>query len=218
MKSRNLPRRKIIKMGGTTLALGLSGCIGTQNQNNQQKNLQSSNNQDTTNDDMHGEDDMHGDGGHAGESFEPTDEVSVSMVTTENGHHFEPHIVWVNKGGLVTWVNESGRHTSTAYHPRYNGRPRRIPGDADPWHSGIETEQGASFQKTFDVEGIYDYYCIPHEGVGMIGTIIVGPRDQELHSQHGMMSPQDSLPRGARRKIGDLNHMVEDRMNQNHQD
>ncbi len=216
MEIRNLSRRKIIKIGGGTLALGLSGCIGTQN--NQQQNQQPTNNQDNMDDDMHREENMHGDESHAAESLDPTNEVRVDMVTTGNGHHFEPHIAWINKGGTVTWVNRSGMHTATAYHPENNSKPRRIPENVDPWDSGMKTEQGATFEKTFDVEGVYDYYCVPHEGVGMVGTIIVGPRDQELHGQHGMMPPQEGLPEGARQKIGDLNHMVEDRMNQNHQD
>ena len=27
---------------------------------------------------------------------------------------------------------------------------------------------------TFTVEGVYDYYCVPHEHAGMVGRIVVG--------------------------------------------
>jgi hypothetical protein len=33
---------------------------------------------------------------------------------------------------------------------------------------------GAYFDVTFTVEGVYDYYCLPHEAAGMVGRIVVG--------------------------------------------
>ena len=35
-------------------------------------------------------------------------------------------------------------------------------------------QPGAHFDVTFRVEGVYDYYCLPHEAAGMVGRIIVG--------------------------------------------
>jgi plastocyanin len=35
-------------------------------------------------------------------------------------------------------------------------------------------EAGGSYQHTFDIAGTYEYFCIPHEGAGMIGTVEVG--------------------------------------------
>lgn len=32
---------------------------------------------------------------------------------------------------------------------------------------------GGKFTKTFDVPGEYYYFCIPHESLGMLGTVIV---------------------------------------------
>ena len=31
-----------------------------------------------------------------------------------------------------------------------------------------------SFSVTLEIEGVYDYYCIPHEHAGMVGRIVVG--------------------------------------------
>jgi hypothetical protein len=33
---------------------------------------------------------------------------------------------------------------------------------------------GAHFDVTLTVEGVYDYFCMPHEAAGMVGRIVVG--------------------------------------------
>jgi plastocyanin len=49
----------------------------------------------------------------------------------------------------------------------------RIPIAAQPWSSGyLLPKQG--FAVTLTVEGVYDYFCIPHEHAGMVGRIVVG--------------------------------------------
>jgi hypothetical protein len=65
-------------------------------------------------------------------------------------------------------------HTTTAYHPRNDHHSLRIPEGAAPWDSGFLLKPGAHFDVTFTVEGVYDYYCMPHEQAGMVGRIIVG--------------------------------------------
>ncbi|QLG64062.1 plastocyanin/azurin family copper-binding protein [Halorarum salinum] len=32
---------------------------------------------------------------------------------------------------------------------------------------------GETYEHTFEVEGEYGYFCIPHEGAGMVGTVTV---------------------------------------------
>jgi hypothetical protein len=34
--------------------------------------------------------------------------------------------------------------------------------------------KGQHFDVTLTVEGVYDYFCLPHENDGMVGRIIVG--------------------------------------------
>lgn len=129
------------------------------------------------------------------------------MITTDDGsYHFAPHLAWVIPGGTVVFRNESGSHTATAYAPKYD-KPRRIPSAAEPWDTGFVTRVGKAVDHTFEVSGVHDYYCKPHEQFGMLGTVLVGTPD--LHGQPGMRPPQDTLPTGARRKLSDLNHMVE---------
>ena len=34
-------------------------------------------------------------------------------------------------------------------------------------------QKGSTFEHTFTVGGVYDYYCQPHEAAGMVGRIVV---------------------------------------------
>jgi hypothetical protein len=64
-------------------------------------------------------------------------------------------------------------HTATAYHPANAQHPLRIPAGASPWDSGYLVNPGDSFEVQLTIEGIYDYYCTPHEAAGMVGRIVV---------------------------------------------
>ncbi|WP_458207918.1 plastocyanin/azurin family copper-binding protein [Haladaptatus sp. NG-SE-30] len=130
-----------------------------------------------------------------------TGELGLSKYLTENRNHFHPHVVHVKKGGTVTWKSKSGRHAVVAYHPDIQGKPKRIPKGAKPWDSGAMTS--GTFSRTFEIEGIYDYYCPPHEQMGMIGSIVVGNPD--IHDQPGLRSPSNHLPSRVRTKLQELN-------------
>lgn len=134
-----------------------------------------------------------------------TGTMSPRELVQKNRNHFEPHMVHVRKGGTVKWRNKSGRHAVVAYHPANHGKPKRIPNAASPWNSG-GMSAGDSFTQTFEVEGVYDYYCPPHESRGMIGSIVVGT--PSLGEQPGLRPPQDSLPSAAQTKLRDLNEQV----------
>lgn len=137
----------------------------------------------------------------------PAANAEVGMVTAPDGsQHFEPHVAWVEPGGTVTWTLDSGVHTTTAYAPA-NDLPRRIPEGATAWDSGTMTDRGATYEWTFDTPGVYDYVCVPHEGLGMVGTVVVGEPD--VHDQPGMATPQSSLPEGARRQLTAVGEMTE---------
>ena len=88
---------------------------------------------------------------------------------------FDPAGVRLRPGDSVRWVNvDAGNaHTATAYHPMNFGRPRRIPEAGEPWDSDyLLPEEG--FAVTLTAQGIYDYFCVPHEHAGMVGRLIVG--------------------------------------------
>jgi plastocyanin len=84
-------------------------------------------------------------------------EVTVKM----EDNFFEPANITVEPGTTVTWVQSGNNpHTTTSY----DGL----------WDSGmIEPGSGGSFSFTFDEPGTFDYFCIPHESLGMLGTVTV---------------------------------------------
>lgn len=105
----------------------------------------------------------------------------VRQVGMTDSFAFEPPSVRVSVGTTVEWTNEgSVAHTVTAYE-------ERIPDEAVYFASGgFDTEAAArgnlqaglieadeSYSHTFETSGRHDYFCIPHEGSGMTGTVRV---------------------------------------------
>jgi len=95
---------------------------------------------------------------------------------------YEPAEVTVAPGTTVVWENVgSVGHSVTAYEDE-------IPDEAEFFASGgFDGEDaarqaypegdiggGGQYEYTFETEGEYGYFCIPHESAGMVGTITVG--------------------------------------------
>lgn len=99
--------------------------------------------------------------------------VEIRLVTDGSAFYFDPTGLRVEPGTTVRFINESGQHTATAYCEE-NGKANRIPEGAECWDSGMLVEEGATFEVTLTEEGVYDYFCLPHESLGMVGRIIVG--------------------------------------------
>jgi plastocyanin len=103
--------------------------------------------------------------------------VEIRMQGKADGSHvwFDPIGLHVQPGQTIRWINRDpgNSHTVTAYHPKNFDRPLRIPERAEPWNSDYLLPD-ESFSVTLEVEGVYDFFCIPHEHAGMIGRIIVG--------------------------------------------
>ena len=104
--------------------------------------------------------------------------VEIRMRSDEQGAHawFDPVGVLIQPGQTVRWIMDSpgNPHTTTAYHPRNGNHSLRIPEPATPWDSGFLLNPGDRFEITLGVEGVYDYFCLPHEAGGMVGRIVVG--------------------------------------------
>src|SRR5215218_8133735 len=105
------------------------------------------------------------------------DVVEVGMQGNADGSKvwFDPIGVLVQPGQTIRWTNRDpgNAHTTTAYHPKNAEHARRIPERAEPWNSDYLLPN-EMFSVTLTVEGVYDYFCIPHEHAGMVGRIIVG--------------------------------------------
>ncbi|UHQ96086.1 plastocyanin/azurin family copper-binding protein [Natrinema halophilum] len=186
---------------------GLAGCLG--GSDDPADDDSSDGDSDTPTDGNDGQEDEDGNQSGNESDTDETDGASgganVTMLTNDSGTHFDPHVVRIEPGESVTWTLESGSHTTTAY-ASANDRPQRIPDDAEAWDSGTISEQETTFEHTFETEGIYDYYCSPHERSGMIGSVVVG--DPDLGSHPGMAEPQSELSDTAQEKIHELNEMV----------
>jgi plastocyanin len=102
-----------------------------------------------------------------------TPENPVDMITKGATYYFDPIGLYVESGETVTFRIESGDHSATAYtESNIRSDTRRIPGGADGWNSNTLSRGG--FEHTFETEGTYDYYCIPHKAGGMVGRVVVG--------------------------------------------
>jgi len=104
--------------------------------------------------------------------------VEIRMRSDARGEHvwFDPIGVRIEPGHTVRWIMDSlgNPHTTTAYHPKNGNHSLRIPEKATPWDSGFLVNPGDHFDVTLTAEGVYDYFCLPHEAAGMVGRIVVG--------------------------------------------
>ncbi|HEX2168243.1 MAG TPA: plastocyanin/azurin family copper-binding protein [Longimicrobiales bacterium] len=100
-------------------------------------------------------------------------DVTIDMTSQLT---FAPAAAQARVGQTVVWVNTSSMpHTVTA-DPSLAGNAASVslPEGAEPFASPL-VDAGGSYSRTFTVAGTYRYFCQPHEGAGMIGTIVVAP-------------------------------------------
>jgi plastocyanin len=104
------------------------------------------------------------------------DEVEVTM---NDALQFVPDTIWIREGQTVVWTNPTPvPHTVTA-DPDAVRDPDQVllPQGAETFDSG-NMFTGDEFRHTFTVPGEYRYVCVPHDMVGMVGTVIVEPADR----------------------------------------
>jgi plastocyanin len=87
-----------------------------------------------------------------------------SNEVTMGAASFNPGNLTVETGTTVTWVN-----TSNEVHTVTSGSDGNHDGLFDSGNMNPEAE----FTYTFNEEGTFPYYCIPHLNMGMTGTITV---------------------------------------------
>ncbi len=128
----------------------------------------------------------------------------VGLRTSGGNFRFDPVGLRIEPGTNMIWLNMGDFHTATAFHPD-NGHllggdvPLRIPDGAEPWHSGmLGLTDGTQFEHTFAVEGVYDYFCQPHYGFGMVGRIIV---DAASGGPLSVARPLSELPKMAQKQM-----------------
>jgi len=103
-----------------------------------------------------------------GETVDATgqDSATVEVGVQANGgaYGFGPAAIHVDNGATVQfeWTGEGGAHN--------------VVSDGDgPLDSGDTVDtSGVEYEHTFEEDGIYPYYCVPHESLNMKGAIVVG--------------------------------------------
>jgi halocyanin-like protein len=103
--------------------------------------------------------------GGAVEDLRGTSEVTVEVGAGSNGLAFAPTGVWIDPETTITfeWVG-----------PGHNIVVENGPSGTS-WEGvdGLEGE-GFTHQHTFETAGVYQYFCQPHKGQGMLGAVAVG--------------------------------------------
>jgi halocyanin-like protein len=102
--------------------------------------------------------------GYDGTTIDMTGQSNVTIaVGSGNGLGFGPAAVQVDPGTTVTWewTGQGGAHNVVA--------------EDGSFDSGeTVADEGTTFEHTFESEGVAQYYCNPHKGVGMKGVVAVG--------------------------------------------
>ncbi|WP_232687872.1 plastocyanin/azurin family copper-binding protein [Halobacterium zhouii] len=77
---------------------------------------------------------------------------------------FSPETAYVKPGTTVKWVWKSNGH---------NVKPTSTP-DGASWKGHPEiVDSGTTYEHTFEKKGTYEYICVPHESMGMTGSVKV---------------------------------------------
>jgi len=108
----------------------------------------------------------------------------VDHVVEVQSVAFEPEALTIQQGETVAWEYVAGDpHNVVAYEDE-------IPEDAEYWASGgFENEEAARegwengegvlhqsgqvYVHTFETTGTHEYFCVPHEAAGMVGSVTV---------------------------------------------
>lgn len=103
------------------------------------------------------------------------DAIEIHMKSDPSGGMvgFDPIGVLLQPGQTVRWICDANVHTTTAYDPKNDNHSLRIPKGAQSWASDFLLPR-QTFEVKLTVEGVYDYFCAPHELAGMVGRLIVG--------------------------------------------
>lgn len=99
---------------------------------------------------------------------------TVSVTVDAASSKFAPQALTIKAGDTVEWENTA----YVAHSVTFDASKSKVPGNVvlpdgvEPFDSGM-MKGGAKYSHTFTVKGTYKYICKFHEGMGMIGSIIV---------------------------------------------
>ncbi len=112
--------------------------------------------------------------GFGGPAYGPSSDAAA-VVDMTNGLAFQPDAVRIKAGETVEWRNRSlFTHTVTDDQARAkDAADAQLPEGATSFSAQVGP--GEVYRHIFTVPGTYRYFCMPHEGWGMHGQVIVGP-------------------------------------------
>lgn len=102
----------------------------------------------------------------------PSDVAATIEMT--NTFSFSPQTLRIKTGDTVEWRNTSFMTHTVTDDPQKNPSLATVPPGAIAFDSG-RIPSGQVFRQKFTTPGTYRYYCIPHDDLGMTGTIVVEP-------------------------------------------
>ena len=101
----------------------------------------------------------------SGQSLVFAADISIDMLNKDaNGNKmvYSKEIAKVAVGDTITWL------------PASKGHNVEIIAAPDGFNIPKKSKNGKEVSITFEVPGIYYYWCTPHKGMGMIGLVVVG--------------------------------------------
>lgn len=117
-----------------------------------------------------------GQGDHEDFPQEPDPSAPGETVEVQAEFFFDPVGLHVEPGTLVHFYDVAALHTISAFHEKFSEPgleiPTRVPADVPGYTSPPLTPQ-ESWVYEFTEKGVYDYFCFPHLGLGMVGRIVV---------------------------------------------
>jgi plastocyanin len=89
---------------------------------------------------------------------------TVKMGADNGMLAFEPSTLTIKAGDTVKWQNNKLPPHNVVFEDKAQSAKS---------HDQLMFSPGESYEVTFDQPGTYKYYCAPHRGAGMAGTIVV---------------------------------------------
>ena len=119
-------------------------------------------------------------------------DMTIEMLNKDahgNKMVYSEEIARVDVGDTITWVPTTKGHNVEMI--------------ASPNDLKLKSKNGKEVQVTFDVPGIYYYWCTPHKGMGMIGLVVVGG-DTSNKDQIAQAKAMGKSKKKLKKLLGDL--------------
>ena len=91
--------------------------------------------------------------------------MTIEMLNKDDAGNkmiYSEELARVNIGETITWI------------PTSKGHNVEMIAGPDGAELPKKSKNGKEVSMTFEVPGIYYYWCTPHKGMGMIGLVVVG--------------------------------------------